>query len=349
MNFAKVLTLLITVLLWAQSAGADSGEQNLPLVGSYQGVCLYNIAVQDGYLFATGRDDKTLYIFDVSNPASPALLATEGLPGEARDIQVSRKKTKLYIYLAITRSGLLTIYEFNPESVSLTNILNYSQIDTPGDLSVRDSYIYVLDWGSGLRIIDISDISNPQEIGYYRDEQIGPFFISGSYAFIGSGFVIASLKIIDISDPRNPSEVGCYEIGQMDGIHDVCVSDSYAFVLWDGPMLGDCCLSIIDVSDILRPVQVSELWFAYLYTLSTFDNYILIFGDHDLQVVDISDIAKPHKVRRYSVQGSHAVVSGYYAYVGSRHDGLLILDCRELCTATNVQPITWGQIKALFR
>ena len=164
MKFARVLPLLITFLLWAPSAGADLGEQNLPLVGSYQGVSLYALAVQDGYLFATGGDDKTLYIFDISNPTSPILLATEELPGCGRAIEVSKQRTRLYIYLAISQYGLL-IYEFDPQSVSLTRVLNYSQIDIPGDISVRGSYIYVIDWQSGLRIIDISDISNSQQIG----------------------------------------------------------------------------------------------------------------------------------------------------------------------------------------
>ncbi|MEO0112951.1 MAG: hypothetical protein ABIK80_03215, partial [candidate division WOR-3 bacterium] len=47
------------------------------------------------------------------------------------------------------------------------------------------SYAYVADEDSGLRIIDISDPQNPQEVGYYDTPgEARGVYVSGSYVYI---------------------------------------------------------------------------------------------------------------------------------------------------------------------
>ena len=84
--------------------------------------------------------------------------------------------------------------------------------------------------------------------------------MSGFYAFVSGWFDIGRFFIIiDISDPRNPYEVGRYDLGEMDGVGTIFVSNFYAFLDCNGPSLGDWYVSIMDISDVTKPVELSAL------------------------------------------------------------------------------------------
>ncbi len=97
---------------------------------------------------------------------------------------------------------------------------------------------YLADVGEGLRIFDISDPTNPQEIGFYDTPgHAQDIALSGKYAFLGDGSS-SLLLAIDISDPGNPQLAGEYEtLGFVWGIY---ISDTYAYVA-----NGDHGLSIL--------------------------------------------------------------------------------------------------------
>ena len=70
--------------------------------------------------------------------------------------------------------------------------------------------LYIADAHAGLRVIDISNPSNPVEVGYYDTPGYAwDVAVSGSYAYIADG--ISGLRVIDISNPSNPVEVGYYD------------------------------------------------------------------------------------------------------------------------------------------
>ena len=61
------------------------------------------------------------------------------------------------------------------------------QYDTPGstyDVEVVGSYAYVADWIGGFRIADISDPTNPVEVGVAAMDHAHVFCISGGYAYV---------------------------------------------------------------------------------------------------------------------------------------------------------------------
>ncbi len=92
-------------------------------------------------------------------------------------------------------------------------------------LYVVGDYAYVAD-GWGLRVIDVSDPTNPQAVGYCftRYWAIG-VYVLGDYAYIADGD--SGLCIIDVSDPTNPQAVGYYDT---DGSYGVYVVGDYAYV-----------------------------------------------------------------------------------------------------------------------
>jgi len=85
----------------------------------------------------------------------------------------------------------------------------------------------VADGRDGLRIIDVSDPSNPSEIGFYdTDDYAYGVFVTGSYAYMADRR--DGLRIIDISDPTAPTEVGFFDTGDL--AYDVYVSDNYVYI-----------------------------------------------------------------------------------------------------------------------
>ena len=132
---------------------------------------------------------------------------------------------------------------------------------TPRDVYVSADYAYVAN-GIGLSILDISDPTNPTEVGLYELPWTNGVFLSGIYAYVVTTEV--GLCIIDVSDPTDPTEVGCCDTYNCHG--SVCVSGNYAYV-------GVQCvqnrqgLAIIDVSDPANPFDVAyyeitpHLWY----------------------------------------------------------------------------------------
>ncbi|MEO0070249.1 MAG: hypothetical protein ABIK18_05610, partial [candidate division WOR-3 bacterium] len=88
-------------------------------------------------------------------------------------------------------------------------------------------YAYVADRDSGLRVIDVSNPANPNEVGYYNTlGEANGVAVVGSYAYVADER--AGLRVISIADPAHPNEVGYYDTpGYALG---VAVSGNYAYV-----------------------------------------------------------------------------------------------------------------------
>jgi len=126
--------------------------------------------------------------------------------------------------------------------------------DTPGyAYSVRTAgrHAYVADGEAGLRIINVSDPSAPQEIGHYVPPQgdVRGVDVVGSYAYVAAGYA-GGLRVVDISDPKKPREVGHYDTPR--SARTVRVSGPYAYV-------GDLeWLRVVDVSTPSAPREIAS-------------------------------------------------------------------------------------------
>ncbi len=79
-----------------------------------------------------------------------------------------------------------------------------------------------------MRIFDISDTSDPQEVGLYDTPGYAKdIYVSGTYAFVGDG-TSSLVLVVDVSDPANPQLAGEYKTpGFVWGIY---ISDPFAYV-----------------------------------------------------------------------------------------------------------------------
>ena len=87
--------------------------------------------------------------------------------------------------------------------------------------------LYIVAGQAGLRVIDVSEPSNPHEVGfYYTHGGARDVDVSGNYAYVAA--MDSGLRVIDISDPTNPQEVGLYAApGKSISVY---VSDGYAYM-----------------------------------------------------------------------------------------------------------------------
>jgi hypothetical protein len=207
-----------------------------------------------------------------------------------------------------------------PYAIGATSILDGFVTDVQ---MVSDRLFVTLDKG-GLSVIDISDPTQPDEIGYTDlpgySENID---ISEHYAYIASGG--AGLRVVDISDPEHPEEVG---FAYTDGYaHDVIVRDETAFMAGTGSGLR-----IVDVSDPENPHEMSGYDTpGFARSLTVRDNTVFMTdGKNGLSVIDVSDEEQPEEIVNYELPGFalHVVSDGMTAYVTTSL-GLFALDITD--------------------
>ncbi len=189
---------------------------------------------------------------------------------------------------------------------------------------VQGDYAYIGE-GPGLRILDISDPTNPQAIGkvLLPDIVLG-VYVSGNCAYVADG--LSGLRVIDISNPASPVEVGYFLTP--DFAYGVYVSGNYAYVAD-----GDRGLRVIDISNPASPVEVGycdtpgsarDVYVSgsYAYVAYVADWY------SGLRIINISNPALPVEAGYVGTPGeAHGVcVSGNYAYVADSGRVIRVID-----------------------
>jgi len=102
--------------------------------------------------------------------------------------------------------------------------------DTPGnlrDICVAGDYAFLADYGSSLRVLNISDPSNPIYAGYYDNANgAEDLFLAGNILYIADYFY--GLMSLDIYNPKSPNLAdSCSTPGSAQGVY---VSGEYAYI-----------------------------------------------------------------------------------------------------------------------
>ena len=287
------------------------------------------------YLYATSVMAGKLWVYDVTNPATP--VKVDSVAFDARflnDVSVSSDGT----FGIVTREGA-------------SNRKN------------------------GIIVLDTSTPAHPKVLSEYTETVSGGVhsaFIDGRYVYLTDD-ATGSLRVISLADPKKPKEVGRWQTenplarpikgpeAEFTGgryLHDVQVKDGllYAGYWRDG-------FIILDVGNGIKggspesPKLVSQLrfnyhelygpgWLAGAHAVFRYKNYVFV-GDEvfpatfDLlardripvqgivHVVDVSDLAHPRTVAHYSVPegGAHNMwVADDVLYMGYYSAGARVLD-----------------------
>ncbi|SEO80588.1 LVIVD repeat-containing protein [Halogranum amylolyticum] len=179
-----------------------------------------------------------------------------------------------YVYVA-TGSGLAVVDWRNPARPEVVARLDASDPDegeVGGILDVKvdgDLASLASNEGSGVTLVDVSDPTTPEELGFYdAGHGIHNNFLDGEYAYLTVNessdypFSEARTEVVDVSDPTAPVKVGEYRLRDhfsgyatsgTSPCHDVYVQDDRLYqAFWDAGTV------VADVSDPSDPQTVSQ-------------------------------------------------------------------------------------------
>lgn len=222
------------------------------------------------------RFGSTLNVWDVSDPASPALVDEVAVDaGTVNDVKVAADGS--YAVITHEHSG---------------------------------------DGLNGITLLDLTDPAAPSIISRFTDglePGVHNVWIDDPYVYVAVDGAGAGLRIVDVSDRQNPALAGSFYAGTS-FLHDVYVRDGLAFLAhWNAGLvildvgngvMGGSPESPVEVSRIITDGgQVHNAWYwpggAYVFV-----------GEEDfttpgrLHVVDVSDLTSPVEVAAFAVAGS---------------------------------------------
>ncbi len=311
-----------------------------------------SVAVRGGYAYvgqvrcAGEACSGTLQVVDVSNPAAPAAVATYDMPGYTVDVGVTVVDAKAYVADGLgglriidvsdpTAPAAVGAWPREPGEVQTANGVYAANVAVTGD------HAYIADQLGGMSVVDVSDPSNPEQVGTYTmPGGAADVAIAGSFAYVAGR---QGLQIVDLSDTAAPVPAGSYQVPSWP--NRVEVEGDLAYVA------SGRGLRIVDVSIPADPVQVG----SYdppreIQNLTTLDGYALVTdgdcagvqcGGH-LLLVDTTDPAFAIPAGSLDLSPGFAVAAstqGSYAYLAARQDGLRVVDLSSPDTPREVSAL----------
>ena len=186
----------------------------------------HNIHIDaDGFLYIVGADTYDVWIYDLSNPATPELVGTWS--GEyLHDIEVYNNK----LYGAGIYSGYFYIIDVsdksNPQTIISFNTGGGYVSTHDCAVTFDEQFLITADETEGghIKIYDISDYNNISHISSYSTPDNQTHTSHNVYVQESSGLMIISYyadgtRFVDISDPYNPIEVGYYDTTELEGLY----------------------------------------------------------------------------------------------------------------------------------
>ena len=230
-----------------------------------------------------GDPECPLAAIDISDPLSPQVLSIYHPPQDIANFAICDNNA----YIADFDHGVRVVDIADPDDIH--EVSRYSRYGHDLNVIVAGDLAYVQE-NYKLKIIDIADLQNPQELGYYElDWSYNDLKIVNDIGYIVQ-FSTTFLHAIDISDPTLPSLLGTFSVADNDVHYELAIYDHYAYITENNG------LRIIDIFD---PGNMQEVgYFDYGYMGNTqieiIDHYAFLQGNGRLlKVFDLTDPLSP--------------------------------------------------------
>ena len=206
------------------------------------------------------------------------------------------------------------------------------------DVFVEGDFAYITNQDQGLKVVNITDITNPFINGTYITYNVAEgVYIDGNYAFIADYEGDPTQKnfiVLDISNPTNPYHLGdcsTFEVGN-EAAWDVVASGDVAYVA-----NGEGGLCVVDISNPSSPDDISHRDTpGFSYELEINGDYAYVAdGTNGLVVIDISNPLLPKIKATYNQGISSAIdviVEGNIAYIVDIYDGIVVVNITDPTT-----------------
>ena len=258
-----------------------------------------------------------LEIINITDRTNPVKVGQFYDGGQAMDVFVSNN----IAYVADYENGLEIINVTDPLNTtgSFIKIGNYSDGGDAKGVYISGNLAYVTD-SSYLEILNITDPTNPVEIGQCFVNGAYDVEISGNFAFVTRW--LDGLSIIDIRDPTNPQEVSVINNGGTASKLKILGYFVYVTDINTG-------LEIYNIKNPYKPIvevnQFQEGKPGGSYGISLFGNYaFLADGSDGVEVLNITNPANILKIFSTYYMGSNVYIDNNYIYLLG--DGLIIFD-----------------------
>jgi hypothetical protein len=267
-----------------------------------------------------------LKIFDVTNPSSPAYLASYAV--NATGVLVSGDLA----YVVSSNYGLRILDVSDPQSITLLG-----ECPIPGSpcrIVVFNGYAFIANatgnQGGGINVADVSNPASPSLLttvtGYWEN-------ISGNGHVVCATAAYQGCLVLDVADPAMPLTASQFDLpGVMD---DVAISGDYAYT-------GSNGFRVFDISDKAKPIQV-----GYEETAGSIveaAGNVVVYAPRSMgasnmvSMMDVSDPQNPVNMGHYTCpfMTNDLDVQDHYAFVACWWDGFRILDFSNPAQPTQV-------------
>ena len=237
----------------------------------------------------------------------------------------------------------------NPQVLSYYHTFPYDGSTATMGLDVEGNYCYVAHEHKGFSIGDVSDPTNPQQVGFFNPLGLNKpqslwglleLEIIGNYAYVLD--LMQGLIILDITDPANPIVLGSNGYSDTRGFD---ISGSMAYIAYNA-----AGVVVNDISDPNNLIYVSTYKTpGHARNVLIDGNYCYVAADTSgLQILDITDPLNISRVGYYNADyyGGHeaysialkdtlALLGGYF--------GLQIINVKDPAHPTPISRAEFGQ------
>jgi hypothetical protein len=350
-------------VLAATGAGLEvidvADKENPVVVGQMPMSIAYRVAADGEYAYVASLFDD-LRIVDISDPATPALVAEVVLPDNAEDILIQGEVA----YIACGYTGLIILDISDPTTpmeiatvytggwakgvaiqdhyAYIATYDNWVVIDldeivikgrtghkTAGDkeeeafirIAVESDYAYALDGAYGLYVYDVSDPLNPIELNHMASDEWNSMQLADDRLYLGS---TSQIQIYDLADPALPTLM-C-TTGTTGNTRDIVVDGDWVYAGSEYP-------GMIDIVDASNPTSPDP--FSTTYINHRIEHMALVYpyayvsiGYGGLRVVNVLDPFAMHLTGGVDsvARAEFCLVDGDRAYVAGGFSGVYVLD-----------------------
>jgi hypothetical protein len=269
------------------AAGGDGFQvinlTTMQLVSSVDSLVFgFRVKVVDNYAYYTyGDPECPLAIIDISNPISPQVTGIYYPPEDIVNFDIVGDMA----YVAAFNHGLRAVDisdRQNPHEAFC-----YSRYGRDYGVTVVGNCAYVKEVLK-IKAIDIADIYNPRELGYFESNwQINDFDISGNVGFTIQ-MATTYLHAIDLTNPANLTVLGTFSDSYNDVHYRMAIYNNYGYLVENNG------LRIVDISD---PANITAVGFFERNN----DNASIMIYDHFLFMekfyyqfgIEVYDLTQP--------------------------------------------------------
>ena len=158
----------------------------------------HDIVVQDNILYVSEGSGNSFSLYDVSDPQNPSLLQRFNPPSSGYAHNSWPTEDGKYLFTAEEVPAELTVKVWDIQdlnNISLIDEYIASPTGRPHNVHIKGDYAYISHYWDGLRILDIRNPANVEEIGFYDTfPDAGSGFAGnwGVYPNLRSGKILVS-------------------------------------------------------------------------------------------------------------------------------------------------------------